>query len=128
MGEVDELYDAVNHCVAQGDEGVHAAFGKAAEEKLKEIFHTFVPPRGLGRLGLSLYKTRGRALSRPRPLARLSPARPAGGGGYFTSSYFPFFTWYTEKLTPSASPFASNLILPTGVSTYSERRAAMTLS
>lgn len=45
---------------------------------------------------------------RPRPLARYRLPECRAAGGYFTSSYLPLFTWYTEKLTPSASPLASN--------------------
>jgi hypothetical protein len=36
MGEVDQFNDAVDHGVAQGDQGVDAAPGQTAEKQLEE--------------------------------------------------------------------------------------------
>jgi hypothetical protein len=38
MGEVDQLNDAVDHGVAQGDQGVYAAPGQPAQKQLEKIF------------------------------------------------------------------------------------------
>jgi hypothetical protein len=38
MGEVDQVDDAVDHGVAQGDQGVHTAQDQAIDDLLKEGF------------------------------------------------------------------------------------------
>ena len=39
MGEVDEVDDAVDHGVAQRNEGVHAAQHQTVDDLLKQDFH-----------------------------------------------------------------------------------------
>ena len=45
MGEVDQLDDAVDERIAQGDERVDAASGQAAEKELDEKLDVHLRPR-----------------------------------------------------------------------------------
>jgi hypothetical protein len=38
MGKVDQLNDAVDHCVSKGDEGVYTSPGKPSEKELHKVF------------------------------------------------------------------------------------------
>ena len=40
MGKVDQVDDAVNHGVAQGDQGIHAALNQTIDHLLKKDIHT----------------------------------------------------------------------------------------
>jgi hypothetical protein len=42
MGEIDELEDAVDHRVAQGDQRVEAADGQGGDQCLDEVGHSGV--------------------------------------------------------------------------------------
>jgi hypothetical protein len=39
VGEIDELQDPVDHCVAEGDERVDASDGEAVSQLLEKLFH-----------------------------------------------------------------------------------------
>jgi len=39
MGEIDQLNDAVNHRVAEGDQSVDTAADQAAADQFEKIFH-----------------------------------------------------------------------------------------
>jgi hypothetical protein len=48
MGEIDEFHHAVDHGIAQGDEGIERPYGKAVDELFNESGH-IAPSLGTGR-------------------------------------------------------------------------------
>jgi hypothetical protein len=57
MGEVDELQDAVDHGVAQGNQGIDATEHQASEDLLEQDFHGLLKTKGLCLLDRDLFNT-----------------------------------------------------------------------
>ena len=88
VGEVDELHDAVDHRVAERDDGVHAAEREAVHDLLEEGVHGRCFLRGDRRLRHSTGSRPKKTAPSPVPFSSLPGSLLLLSSSFFGSSFF----------------------------------------